>query len=312
MAIYPPVSQIETQTVLQDCAQRLAVTQSDSRRAALAWLARFSPQHWPVEWQLPAWLGRAYDLEPATVQALTRCNLLGLGFVAAQDDLMEAGGQQADEALAALAAVLHEAALAELRAFFAASDPFWRFYQQIMTQWQQAQRSGDQIVDIPFAVWQRDQLAQCGWRGAPLKITATAACLLAGRAALMARLHATLDALLVAQVLLDHLDDWQEDLAAGRFNIFVAFAADRPQWPVQRDDNQRRTQQILMRGNPAPYFALIDTAFATAQQHAAACACPDLGAFLAEQRATAHAKCQATWHEAQLFLQAAISTVLTG
>lgn len=312
MPPYIPLSQAEIQTVLQDCGHRVAAIQPEARLAAVAWLARFIPQQWPVEWYLPLWLGRAYGVDPTVWYALTTCNVLGLGFVAAQDDLMEAGGQEVDETLELLAPLLHQAALTELHALFPAHDPFWSFYQQAMTEWQQAQISGDQITDKPFALWQRDGLAQCGWRGAPLKITATALCLLAGRAAVIPRLHATLNALLAAQVLLDHLDDWQEDLTAGRFNIFVAFAADQPQWAGRRADNQRRTQQTLMRGDPTPYFALIDTAFVAAQQHAAACACPDFSAFLAEQRSAAAVKCQAIWQAAQLFLQAAISSVLTG
>ena len=47
------------------------------------------------------------------------------------------------------------------------------------------------------------------------------------------------DHMLTAQVLLDHLDDWPADLAAGRFNAFVAFVSDLPQTSQNRDANRR-------------------------------------------------------------------------
>jgi hypothetical protein len=58
-------------------------------------------------------------------------------------------------------------------------------------------------------------------RGAPLKVSAFAVCLLADRPDDYSPLAGCIDHALEALVLYDHLADWSADLAAGRPNAFV-------------------------------------------------------------------------------------------
>ena len=75
----------------------------------------------------------------------------------------------------------------------------------------------------------------------------------------------------MAAVLLDHAGDWGEDLEAGRYNAFVAYASPLPQTPANRDANRRRVHEEIYLGEAgAPYFAVagryLRRAMASAEQ----------------------------------------------
>lgn len=117
-----------------------------------------------------------------------------------------------------------------------------------MRQWQVALSDGEQAPAHRFADWTERDFLLLAWRGAPIKITAVGACLLAGRSDAVPVLLDALDHMLIAQVLLDHLDDWMADLMAGRFNAFVAFLSDLPQTSQNRDANRRHALGELYLG----------------------------------------------------------------
>lgn len=50
-------------------------------------LARLTPDRWTIEWHLPSWLGRRFDLDQGFVQALVRSNVLGLLAIRLEDDI---------------------------------------------------------------------------------------------------------------------------------------------------------------------------------------------------------------------------------
>ena len=66
------------------------------------------------------------------------------------------------------------------------------------------------------------------------------------------------DARLAAMVLYDHARDWQEDLATGRWNAFVAMSSSDPQTPEHREGNRASVLAAMLgRGLQARYFARI-------------------------------------------------------
>jgi hypothetical protein len=144
------------------------------------------------------------------------------------DDL--ADGEVADgDAVAANAvgAALYRAAIAPYRRLFPEASRFWRHLERCMAIWQAS--SGDTAAGADS---QRGDdtaagpdTARLAARGAPLKISALAVCLLTGRQRAFPILDRCLDHALAGLVLYDDLGDWRSDLAAGRWNAFVASAA---------------------------------------------------------------------------------------
>jgi hypothetical protein len=274
-------------------------------------LAVYTPEQWPVEWHLPWWLATNLGLPDHHWRALTVCNLLGLGFVQLQDQLAEQKASAAPPAAEiALAGALHEAALAGLAGLFAAKPDFWEHRQDFMAQWRLSLLDDDAALHRPFAYWREPDVLRLAWRGAPLKITAAGACLLAERADLIPRLLDALDHLLAAQVLLDHLDDWREDLAGGRFNAFVAYASDLPQDATHRDANHQRVLTLLMAGDASDYFDLALRHALTAQSLAAEMGCDALVRYAACWREGARLGCERLVRMAYQHLTGAVRGVL--
>jgi len=254
-----------------------------------AWGDRFLTMHdieqWPVEWHLPWWLGQELRLSEDLWGALTTCNLLGLGYVRLQDHLAEettaAGLSPGRQAV--LAGLFNEAALAGLAQLFGGAPEFWRWRSGYMAAWLAALLEDGPPLSQPAALWQEPELLRLADRGAPLKITAAGACLLAGRAELRPLVEQALDHLLTAQVLLDHIDDWREDLAQGRANVLVAYASDLPQERQHVEANQRRVLALLMLGDPGGYWQHVRRHLARAGALAEAIPCAGLARFIAAQ-----------------------------
>ena len=81
--------------------------------------------------------------------------------------------------------------------------------------------------------------------------------MLAGRNHDLAPLTEAVDHTLVAAVLLDHLQDWSDDLAAGRYNSFVAYASPLAQTRGRRRINRQKAVEELYLGVAArPYFEI--------------------------------------------------------
>ena len=212
-----------------------------------------------LEWSLPGWLGDALGLAAASIADLTLANVYGLAYVRLQDDLID--GEIAEperRAALLLSTLLYQKWLLIYTGLFAGDSPFWACFERDMAQWIDATLRSNRDPARAFSEFEEVDLHGLGERGAPLKICAAGVCLLTGRAELIPQLEAILDHLLIGAVLLDHAQDWGGDLAAGRYNAFVAHATPSAQVPELMELNRRAVLQELMVGKGArPYFALL-------------------------------------------------------
>lgn len=172
---------------------------------------RLDPQHWALEWNLPGWLGQAYGLEARLSEEICLSNVLGLASIRLRDDLEDGELPAATGAPAAIRMSdrLYEDALEVYRRTFDSASVFWTHLHERMNEWR----------DATFDGGSPSQLAS---RGAPLKISAFAVCLLTDRQDQFPEIDRCLDHALAAMVQYDHLVDWRDDLAARRWNAFVA------------------------------------------------------------------------------------------
>ncbi len=308
---YTPLPPDDVAALLDLCRAALAGIAPDLGTRGVRLLAAHPPEQWPVEWRLPGWLAASFGLDDDAGRALTVCNLLGLGFVRVQDDLAEAGGGSSVAAEdAVLAAACYEAALSQLAGMFGSTPLFWQHRRAIMAQWLRSLLHEDAGAGAPFRQWQEHDLLRLAWRGAPLKISAVGACLLADRAPAIPPLLDALDHLLTAQVLLDHIDDWREDLAGRRYNAFVAYASDLPQDAAHAEANSRQVLTLLMQGDPGGYFDLIQRHATRSAVLSAEAGCAGLADFAQGLAIEADAGCQQLVAAARHDLTMAVRRVL--
>lgn len=172
---------------------------------------RLDPQQWALEWRLPWWLGVAYGLDASLSEQICLSNVVGLASIRLRDDLEDGELPGATDAAAAssMSDLLHEAALEVYRRTFDGRSPFWTHLRERMSEWRAANVDGGSTRRLAS-------------RGAPLKISAFAVCVLTNRQDRFALIDQSLDHALAAMVQYDHLIDWRTDLAARRWNAFVA------------------------------------------------------------------------------------------
>jgi hypothetical protein len=214
---------------LLDCTQisdailrRIAELDPELDGLARRHLARLTPERWTIEWHLPWWLGRRFGLDQRLAEALVRSNVLGMLSVRLEDDL-EDGEVPTHEirATGRLARLAFDEAVSLYRPSFPGDSPVWAYLEHSMTDW----RAGAATTDLAA-------------RGAPMKIGGYASCLIADRLDLWPALERSLDRAVTALVLYDQFADWEDDLAAGRWNAFVAMSLDSDRDPAGRDRNR--------------------------------------------------------------------------
>lgn len=224
--------------------------------SALRLWERLGPDRWPLEWRLPVWLGDAFGLDREVSTAVSLANVLGLASVRLRDDLVDGDVDPADRPAAELLSdALYRAALEVHRRWFGPSDPFWARLDSWMAEWTAATvASALEHHDLRRAHDGRGLAA----RGAPLKVSAGAVCLLSDRERDFPRIDACLDHALTAIVLYDDACDWEADLAAGRWNAFVAASSRSPRrGGGARPDRSDVLADMIAAGSVGPYFARI-------------------------------------------------------
>ncbi len=223
--------------VLEACPEHLLLARS--------LLERLPPARWTLEWYLPWWLGHAFGLEAAVSREMVLSNVLGLGSIRLQDDLADGEVAPADiDGAGILAAVLYDAALEPYREWFTPASAFWSELDRRMTE------------------WRRSAAEDLAARGAPLHVSAAAASMLGGHSSVDPSLVACLDRALEALVRYDHVSDWEADLDAGRWNVFVAAVTSGAQ---TRAASGPRTRAARERDRIAVRVALMTTTVADEQ-----------------------------------------------
>ncbi len=205
---------------------------------------RLDPQHWALEWNLARWLGQAYGLEPRLSAEICLSNVLGLASIRLRDDLEDGELSAPTRALSAAQTSdrLYEEALLVYRRTFDPESVFWTYLHQRMDEWRAATVDGGSP-------------GQLAGRGAPLKVSAFAVCLLAERQDQFPVIDRCLDHALAGMVRYDHLVDWRDDLAAGRWNAFVAASTEARKGARASGPD---VQVTMMTTDVIPaYFALI-------------------------------------------------------
>ena len=180
---YPLLASFEQDALREQLDAGLEGLPADLVSRARQLFDRLTPVQWPVEWHLPWWLGRDFDLSAHDVQTLTLCNLFGLGYVRLQDAILDERASQASRrSQHRLADALYDQAMRRLGDLFDDQAEFWGWRNEAMRQWQLAMSDGEQAPPRRFADWTERDLLLLAWRGAPIKITAVGACLLAEEA----------------------------------------------------------------------------------------------------------------------------------
>jgi hypothetical protein len=214
---------------------------------------------WILEWYLPRWLGDGFGLHPDLSRSLILSNVYGLAYVRLQDDLVDGDLKlESRESAILLASGLYHLWMLEYVRLFESTSRFWGYLDEFMGQWLRATVSSNQPPAVDFSSYQEEDFLRLGERGAPLKICCVGACLLAGREALIPALTVAVDHLLAGTVLLDHAQDWADDVEACRYNAFVAFASTEEQVPPQQQTSHLTLVEEICLGDTArPYFDLV-------------------------------------------------------
>lgn len=255
-------------------------------------LNRLTSNKWALEWQLSRLLGEAYGLQPETIESLTVCAVLGLCAIREMDDVADDHPEKHQASRVALSSTFYTQALLQYMHLFDSQAgetrrAFMEGVNQFMSQWA---RSALLNPDEPVLTLTRDTLpyvldsdaaARLSWRGAPLKIGVLAVCLLAGCDHRLPSLTRALDRAMLALVLLDHFIDWEEDLAMGRANVYVAHVSPGPQNEMHVNEHRLMVMQKTLdtHGNDV-YFEAIAICLADALTYAEPTACPQLCAHL--------------------------------
>jgi hypothetical protein len=227
--------------------RRIAAICPEELALARRTLRHLPPERWALEWQLPWWLGRAFGLSPRRCEALVIGNLLGLVALHLEDGLRDGDVPDVDVPSAArLSPRLLEAALSSYEAVLPRSSPFRRFADEALDRWRAAQQAGEPTTPDPGP--RGPALVD---RAAPVRVAAFAVCLLAGREDAWPRIDRCLGHALAALVRYDQLVDWMDDLAAGRWNSFVAAVAPGPQDRAHTERNRAAVQVALLTAGAA-------------------------------------------------------------
>jgi hypothetical protein len=263
------------QLALQDLAAPLA-------EAGQRTLDQISSPNWTLEWFLPRWLGDSYNLPTHTTQELMLGNVLGLGFLRLVDGLIDDENRVAGPATTiSLATLFYHLALRHYHLLLQSHPDVMDAVDDYLRQWANAIHSSNTGFTGGFRALKQDQFQSLAQLGAPLKICCVVACSLARQEHVQEDLLLCIEHYVISAVLLDHFKDWQEDLRAGRDNIFVDAITQGFKEPLSGEQLRKRVfEAILTGGGPQGYFSIILEHAQIAQVQASKSSCTELEDYL--------------------------------
>lgn len=247
----------DTRRIAEAFVERVREAAPEQVRGAARVLDRLPPARWTLEWFLPWWLGDTFGVDRDITDDIVLGNLFGLAFVRIHDDLVDGelgadpdgdvaadGDGGAAAGAEALAALMYDEAIGAYRRRFGPMSQVWDRLERYVAEWRSTTLTAGPASDRTVA---RDgpDVERLAMRGAPLKIGAFAVCELGGTLGRFAEIERALDHALTALVAYDHLCDWEADIAAGRWNAFVAANSTLPQ-PAENADRLRAAMFVTL------------------------------------------------------------------
>jgi hypothetical protein len=180
-------------------------------------------------WRHPLELAHCFGLPRATGEALTVAHLLGYLALTLEEDLLDGDPKSAlpPRDLTVLTTLLHWDTAATLTGVMGHRPDFWDLAGRLRARWAEATHDetegrGDQGTGRQ----EDEELRQRAGKATGLFLAPLGVLLAAGRDDLLPAAERLLAAIYTAIVLLDDLQDWPDDLAAGRRNFLVELARD--------------------------------------------------------------------------------------
>jgi hypothetical protein len=241
-------------------------------------LDKISTPNWTLEWFLPRWLGNSFGLSPDVIRALTLSNVLGLAFLRLVDDQVDGENQVADLVTTlSLATRLYHLAFQPYREFMVGYPHFWDYADEFMAQWTNAIFASNRPPQEGLRDFSQDHYQLLAQLGAPLKICCLAAWSLSNQKPVLQNLLLSIDHYVIGAVLLDHYKDWQKDIIARRYNLFVDHALQGDKMLLTHDEVQSSVQEAILNIEVMDsYFSIILKQVQTAHAYASKIRCNEL------------------------------------
>lgn len=236
----------------------------DQKSGVALLLDRITTPNWVLEWDSPRWVGEQCRLSPDVINELTYANVAMLAYIRVADDI-------ADGDLGLSSTPIAEAALDIWQSCY---DPLFRrlgrsshragifrqYFRQYEREWNSATFSDAGTAMPEWACYDKTSFLRLAHRGATLKTTIAAACLLSDNDDLLSPLARITDHIMVGVALLDDAFDWASDLEAGRYNALIAFCSPLMQTTAHRHHNQLAVlRRIYGKVGVDAFFASLDS-----------------------------------------------------
>lgn len=176
---------------------------------------------------LPFWLQDSCRLEAATARRMSAGNVFLMLYFFLQDDLMDTPGSTAAPALP-LANLLYAEFLQIYLPLFPAGSPFWSCFRRYITEW------ADSVSREAGSDYFLNDRIRIAHKASPLKLSSTAALLLAGQPSLIAESEEMLHQVLLTLQMADDYEDWEQDLEDGSYNCLLSLVRSSTGLPGER------------------------------------------------------------------------------
>lgn len=171
---------------------------------------------------LPFWLEPVYETPPQVCRDISAANTFGFLYFLLQDMVMDAPPGDCQAGLLPLANLFLFDFYEGYRRLFPREPRFWVYFQNYCREWAESvtrERRGFWSSRPEFSETNLLELAR---KASPIKLSAAAACWLAGRERDIKPLARSIDHTVITFQLLDDWNDWLEDLVIGNCSFFLS------------------------------------------------------------------------------------------